>query len=82
MNNIIRIARFYKSFKKRNPMLYMFLKEHKVLRKFSINCRYNIEFVDSIGGAFRWDKTKEGYIYWSNLTSEYASFKINLLKEL
>lgn len=63
-------------------MLYMFLKEHKALRKFSINCRYNIKFTDSIGGAFQWDRTKEGSAYWYNLVTEYALFKINLLKEL
>lgn len=63
-------------------MLYMFLKEHKALKKFSINCKYRINHTTSIGGAFRWDRTDEGYEYWYYLAYGYNLFKNELLKEL
>ena len=58
MSNVLAIARFYREFRKRRPILYMFLKEHKALKKFSINCKFNAKSCNTIGGAFLWCNTK------------------------
>lgn len=47
------ISNYYNSFKKKYPILYMFLKENKALKKFAINCRYNINLSGTISGAFQ-----------------------------
>lgn len=60
----------------------MFLKENKALKKFAINCKYKINETTSIGGAFLWDRTKEGWEYWNSLAMNYDQFKDKLLKEL
>lgn len=81
MNNIIKIATFYRKFKKKSPILYMFLKEHKALKKFSINLRYS-SYPRSIIEAFSWDRTKEGVMYWSNLEIKYHKYADEIFKEL
>ena len=82
MSNVLAIARFYRAFRKKKPMLYMFLKEHKALKKFSINCRFNIRYCSSIGEAFLWCNTKEGQHYWAQLSIKYALYEAALLNEL
>lgn len=81
MNNIIKIATFYRNFKKRRPILYLFLKEHKALKKFSINLRYSA-YPPSIMSAFPWNITKEGFMYWYNLSDKYNKYEREIFKEL
>ena len=81
-DQIQKISNYYNSFKKKYPILYMFLKENKALKKFAINCRYNISLSDTISGAFQWDTTKEGFIYWHNLYTKYNRFEIEIKNEL
>lgn len=76
------ISNYYNSFKKKYPILYMFLKENKALKKFAINCKYRIGRTTSIGGSFLWDRTNEGWEYWSSLAFDYEQFEEKLLKEL
>lgn len=80
-NSIKKICNFYKILRKKNPKFYLFLKENKALKKFGHNCKWRF-IDDSIGGAFLWEITKEGPIYWSNLVDKYAKFKIDLNNEL
>ena len=82
MSNVLAIARFYREFKKKRPILYMFLKEHKALKKFSINCKFDIIDCNSIGGAFVWSHTKEGQHYWEQLCIKYDLYEADLLNEL
>lgn len=82
MSNVLAIARFYREFRKKRPILYMFLKEHKALKKFSINCKFNIRSSSSIGGAFLWCNTKEGQHYWEQLCIKYDLYEEELLNEL
>lgn len=82
MSNVLAIARFYRVFRKRRPILYMFLKEHKALKKFSINCKFNIRRCSTIGGAFLWCNTKEGQRYWEQLATKYDLYEEELLNEL
>lgn len=82
MNNIITIAKFYRKFRKRRPILYTFLKEHKALKKFAINCKFNNRDCNTIGGAFIWSTTKEGQRYWEQLSTEYDLYEKELLNEL
>lgn len=82
MKNILAIARFYKEFRKRRPILYTFLKENKALKKFAINCKFNNRTCNTIGGAFIWASTKEGQYYWEQLSIEYDLYEKELLNEL
>lgn len=81
MNNIYKIATYYRKLKQKSPILYLFLKEKKVLKVFAKNCRYN-KYPKSIMSAFTWDKTKEGIDFWSKLSLEFGKHKDKLLKEL
>jgi hypothetical protein len=81
MDNIYRIATYYRKLKQKSPILYLFLKEKKVLKVFAKNCRYN-KYPKSIMSAFGWHETKEGVVYWSKLSLEFGKYYDKSLKEL
>ena len=81
MNNIYKIATYYRRLKQKRPILYKFLKENKALKAFAKNCGYG-GYPRSIMSAFTWDKTKEGIDFWSKLSLEFGKYKDKLLKEL
>ena len=63
--------------------LIIFLKKHKVLRKFKKNFRKYSHITSikefcsiaspnsSISSAFHWSNTKEGHDFWSNLNDKW-----------
>ena len=81
MNNIYKITKYYLNLKQKRPILYLFLKEKKILKIFAKNCRYKKYPVDIIS-AFSWDKTIEKSDFWAKLSLEFREYRINLCNEL
>ena len=81
MNNIYKIATYYRKLKQKRPILYQFLNGKKALKAFAKNCRYE-NYPLLIVTAFSWDKTKEGGDFWSKLDREYGEYEYKLFKEL
>lgn len=81
MNNIYKIATYYRKLKQKRPILYLFLKEKKALKVFAKNCKYET-YPKCIMTAFSWDKTREGVVFWSKLSVELGKYNDKLLEEL
>lgn len=81
MNNIYKIATYYRKLQQKCPVLYLFLKEKKVLKAFAKNCKYE-KYPKDIVTAFTWDKTIEKSNFWAKLSMEFGKYKDNLRKEL
>lgn len=76
------INKIYKDIKKKNPLLYRFLKENKALKKFAINFGCSNEYKgESIGNAFTWRTSFEGDRYWSKLHNRYCLKKQEIIEK-
>lgn len=76
------INKIYKDIKKKNPLLYRFLKENKALKKFAINFGCSNEYKgENINNAFTWRLSFEGHYYWSDLNSRYILRKQKTLEK-
>lgn len=76
------INKIYKDIKKKNPLLYKFLKENKALKKFAINFGCHNKYIgEDVFTAFIWRYTYEGNGYWANLNSKFILFKQKTLEK-
>ncbi len=66
-------------------LLNKFLKKHRIYRKFNRNILFHSDFTvdwlltdekidDLILGAFKWNKTLEGFNFWDNIDSLWRKY--------
>lgn len=80
------INKIYKDIKKKNPLLYKFLKENKALKKFAINFRHSFRYYkkyegESIENAFNWGRSFEGFYYWEMLSGRFFLKKREIIEK-
>lgn len=77
------IRKVQKHIYKVNPLVSMFLKQHKLFKEFTINLILNAKSVDralhrrdfSPSAAFVFSETTRGHEFWKNIDIKFSKYK-------